>query len=328
MKRFIQKSFLSLLILVFLLSANVYAGTQYNAIFTMTAQSVEVGENVEITLSIESTSDVNGILLDTLSYDKNVLEFIEFSEYGDLITTSALGANGVDSSIEEITLGYTNAVTPNGKICKLIFRTKAAGTSEVSMNGLLSKGGKPVENVLSPKCTVVVTSGEEESPFTFSGAQIRIEGEQGLRFIFELDKETYSLLAEEELPSTYDDTGVGFGSVVILGKLLGDETLTKETANAQIVPAVKLYKEPGDIITYTACVIEMPIENYAEEYVAVPYITYMDNGIEKTIYGTQTENITVFNVAELAYNDTAVDTATKEYLYENVLTVVDPDYER
>ncbi len=328
MKKIFQKSLSTLLILLLLLSATVYAETQYNAIFTMTDQSVTVGENVEITLSIESTSDVNGILLDTLSYDKNVLEFVEFAEYGDLITTSALGANGVDSSIGEITLGYTNAVTPNGKICKLIFRTKAAGTSEVSMNGLLSKGGKPVANILSPKCTVVVTSAEEESPFTFGGAQIRTEGKQGLRFIFELDAETHSLLSEAELPKSAVDTGVGFGSVVILGKLLGDETLTKETANAKVVPAVKLYKEPGDIITYTACVIETPTENYSEEYVAVPYITYMDDGVEKTIYGTQTENVTVFNVAELAYNDAAVDAATKEYLYENVLTVVDSDYEK
>ncbi len=328
MKKVFKKSLLALLIFVFLLSANVYADTQYNAIFTMTDQSVTVGEGVEIILSIESTSDVNGILLDTLSYDEDVLEFVEFAEYGDLITTSALGANGVDSSIGEITLGYTNAVTPNGKICKLIFKTKAAGTSEVSMNGLLSKGGKPVANVLSPKCTVVVTSEEEESPFTFTGAQIRTEGVQGLRFIFNLDAQTHSLLSEEELPKSADDTGVGFGSVVILGKLLGDDTLTKETPNAKIVPAVKLYKEPGDTITYTACVIEMPVENYDEEYVAVPYITYMDNGVEKTIYGTQTESITVFNVAELAYNDATVDTATKEYLYENVLTVVDPDYEK
>ena len=326
MKKIFQKGFLWLLVLSFLMSANVYAA-QYNAIFTMTDQSVAVGENVEITLSIESTSDVNGILLDTLSYEKDVLEFVEFAEYGDLITTSALGANGVDSSIGEITLGYTSAVTPNGKICKLIFRTKGAGTSEVSMNGLLSKGGKPVANILSPKCTVVVTS-EEASPFGFAGAQVRTEGKQGLRFIFELDAQTHSLLSEEDLPESAEDTGIGFGSVVILGKLLGEETLTKETANAKIVPAVKLFKEPGETFTYTACVVDIPTENYTEEYVAVPYITYMDNGVEKTIYGTQTENVTVFNVAELAYADENTESTEKEYLYENVLRVVDPDYEK
>ena len=328
MKKTLKKSLSIIMTLLLLMSVNVFASTQYNAKFTMTDASVTVGENVEITLSIESTSDVNGILLDTLSYDKNILEFVEFAEYSDLITTSALGDNGVDSSIGEITLGYTTEVVPNGKICKLVFRTKAAGTSEVSMNGLLSKGGKPVADVISPECTVVVTSGEEESPFGFNGAQIRTEGVQGLRFIFELDAQTHALLSENELPKSAEDTGVGFGSVVIIKEFLGDEKLTKETENAKVVPAVKLFKEPDEVITYTACVIETPVENYTKEYVAVPYITYIDDGVEKTIYGAQTENVTIFNVAELAYNDPATEQTVKDYLYENVLSVVDPDYEK
>lgn len=157
MKKLLYGSLLLLLVITLLLSATVYANAAYNAKFLMTNETATVGENIEIALSIESTSDVNGILLDTLDYDKNILEFVGFTEYGNLITSSALGANGVDSTIGVITLGYTEAVIPNGQICKLVFKTKAPGTSEVSMNGLLSKGGQPVANVLSPSCTAVVT---------------------------------------------------------------------------------------------------------------------------------------------------------------------------
>ena len=157
MKKMLQGSLLLLMVITLLLSATVYANAAYNAKFLMTNETVTVGENIEIALSIESTSDVNGILLDTLDYDKNILEFVGFTEYGNLITSSALGSNGVDSTIGVITLGYTEAVIPNGQICKLVFKTKAPGTSEVSMNGLLSKGGQPVANVLSPSCTAVVT---------------------------------------------------------------------------------------------------------------------------------------------------------------------------
>ncbi len=157
MKKMLQGSLLLLMIITLLLSATVYANAAYNAKFLMTNESKTVGENIEIALSIESTSEVNGILLDTLEYDKDILEFVGFSNYGNLITSSALGANGVDSTIGVITLGYTDAVIPNGQICKLVFKTKAPGTSEVSMNGLLSKGGQQVANVLSPSCTAVVT---------------------------------------------------------------------------------------------------------------------------------------------------------------------------
>ena len=157
MKKLLQRSLLLLMVISLLLSTTVYASAVYNAKFSMTNQSATVGETLEITLSIEATSEVNGILLDTLEYDENILEFVGFTEYGALITTSALGANGVDSSIGVITLGYTDAIIPNGQICKLVFKTKAPGTSEVSMNGLLSKGGQQVSNVLSPSCTVVVT---------------------------------------------------------------------------------------------------------------------------------------------------------------------------
>ncbi len=157
MKKIIWTSLLCIIVISTLVCTTVYANTMYDAEFSMTNASGKVGDTVEITLNIAATCQVNGILLDTLNYDNNVLEFVEFTSYGDLITSSLLGADGVDSTAGSISLGYRDAVVPNGQICKLVFNAKTAGTSEVSMSGLLSKGGQPVANVLSPSCTVVVT---------------------------------------------------------------------------------------------------------------------------------------------------------------------------
>lgn len=166
-----------------------------------------------------------------------------------------------------------------------------------------------------------------DKAFTFVGAQIRTSGVQGLRYIFEMDYDLYSCLSESERPDSADDKGVGFGTVLLPKSYLGDATLTKETPNAAIVPAVRLYTEPTDqVVTFTACLIETPVEYYTEEYVAVPYITYIENGVEKTIYGEQTENVSIFNIAELAYKDENTSKEMKGYYFENILNLAEPGY--
>ncbi|MBR6604231.1 MAG: Ig-like domain-containing protein [Clostridia bacterium] len=168
MKKSYNKVLLFLLLISLLMTINAYANVSYDANFSMTDQSVMVGENVEIILTIESNCEVNAMLLDALDYNENILKFIEFAEYGELITTSALGAEGVDSEKREIALGYTSYVVPKGRICKLVFRAVASGTSEVSMNAFLAKDGSPIKgiNVVSPKCNIIVSAKEESVSVT------------------------------------------------------------------------------------------------------------------------------------------------------------------
>ena len=164
----------------------------------------------------------------------------------------------------------------------------------------------------------------------FDGAQIRTEDPQGLRFIFSIPRAVYDAL---EQPESVSDTGIGFGSVVMPKKYLGDNELTKETSvtvnnkvyKSKIAPAVNLFDVTEDEVKFTVCVIEIPEKNYSEEYVAIPYMTYVENGEEITVYGEKTEGITVFTIAEMAYADSTVSDDVKKYLFDNILTVVRPD---
>ncbi len=168
------------------------------------------------------------------------------------------------------------------------------------------------------------------SPLTFDGASIRTSGTQGLRYTFSIPKDLYDKL---EKPESYEDSDLGFGSVVMPRRYLGDETLEKGTVTtvggkeyaAKTVPAVNIFKETDTHVWFTVVITEIAEKNYTEEYVAVPYITYLDSETETTVYGAMTEDITVFDIAELAYTDDKETETVKTYIYDNILSVVDPE---
>lgn len=167
------------------------------------------------------------------------------------------------------------------------------------------------------------------APLTFDGSSVRTSGTQGLRYTFSISKDLFEKL---EKPEGYDSDGLGFGSVVMPKRYLGDTKLEKGTVTtvngkeyaAKTVPAVKLYKETEYAVWYTVVITGITPNNYTEEYVAVPYITYLDGETETTIYGTQTEDVTVYSIAQLAYADETESSDVKDYLYNNILNVVDP----
>ena len=120
-----------------------------DVIYTISSTSAKPGDSVEVTLSVASDIVVNGLLLDNLTYDKNVFEFVEFADYGDLITSSVTGASGVDSTNGEISLGYTEAVKPNGEICVIKFRVKETaeeGEFVIGIDGMASAGGEKLSS--------------------------------------------------------------------------------------------------------------------------------------------------------------------------------------
>lgn len=167
-----------------------------------------------------------------------------------------------------------------------------------------------------------------------TGAQIRVPSQgsttetQGLRFVSTITEELYNKLNK---PASASDTGLGFGTVVFPTKWLGEgELLTKETSkdgkNAMIVPAVKLFAAPtGTTVTYTACMTGLAQDAAAltTAYTVVPYATYMDGETEVTVYGEQ-YSTTVFDVAKAAFESGKESTYVNEYLYNEILNVVDP----
>ncbi len=126
--------------------------------YTIGSASSKPGSTVEVALSVSSDVAVNGLLLDNLNYDKNALQFVEFASYGDLITSSLLGADGVNSTNGSISLGYKDAVVPNGQICVIKFQIKDTaedGEYIIKIDGMASAGGQEISsNVNSGKITI------------------------------------------------------------------------------------------------------------------------------------------------------------------------------
>ncbi len=163
---------------------------------------------------------------------------------------------------------------------------------------------------------------------TSEGVQIRTSGKQGLRFIFSMPKTLYDNISK---PTSVENTGEGFGAVVMPKRYLGTESLIKDTVTtvggkqyaAKTVPAVNIYDIAEDEVRFTVVITEISEKNYTEEYVVVPYTTYISGGKENTSY-FELNSISIYSVAQSIYNYGYVTDAEKEYLYNNILTVVDP----
>lgn len=278
------------------------------------------------------------------------IDSVEFEEYSDIYgerdahTVRTKLKYTVPDGTESVTLSFLGKDTsvptefvqsaiyidqidePTGEFEFLIERTRIAqalGTSDIEGKTLYLKMGASG----SDDADVMEVTYNTPTCMTFEGAQIRTEDVQGLRFIFSIPKTVYENL---EHPTSQSDTGLGFGSVVLPRKYLGEEKLVKdfETAEgkkAKTIPAVKLFKITDDRVYYTVCIVDIMEANYNEEYVAVPYITYEKDGETVTEYGMQTENVNVFSVAELYYSDENTTEAEKTYLYNNILSVVNPE---
>lgn len=328
----ILASLLALIMIVATVPYSALAGDQLT--ITVGDVSVDFGAataSVDITVSGNTGMAMLGFIV---NYDSTYLKLSTVTQHEDVFASgNFLDSNISGDSYEFTAANYKQDVSGNGKLITLNFALTSnceAKKYDITITGIEAYTlNEDVLDAVAVNGGITINAAQESSPFEFAGAQIRTEGKQGLRYIFELDRETYALLDESQLPKTCDDTGIGFGSVIAPKSELGTATLTKETECAKIVPAVRLFEEPtGDVVKYTVCLIDTVPEKYNAEYVAVPYITYLDGGIEKTIYGAQTENVTIFNIADMMYEDADVDADTKEYLYNNVLSVVDPDYQK
>jgi hypothetical protein len=126
------------------------------------------------------------------------------------------------------------------------------------------------------------------------------------------------------LPESNSDTGLGFGTVMLPATMLGDDKkLTKETTSAAIVPAVNVFKTTETHVWFTVCLVDIVQTRYDFDYVAVPYVTYMDGDQEITLYGEQL-SASVYDVAVLAASDNSQETEeVKAYLKKNIIDYVE-----
>ncbi len=132
-----------------------------------------------------------------------------------------------------------------------------------------------------------------EKQFCVLGAQVRLSGEEGLRFVNEFTMDLFKALGASGVAFTQktesDDTNEGTGFVILPESYLAEnEALAKETENAYTVAAKKIFAADADAFRYTVCVTGIEEANYTRRYAVVPYITYNTaNGVSYTFYGEQ-----------------------------------------
>lgn len=171
------------------------------------------------------------------------------------------------------------------------------------------------------RCDVYVSRPKIE----YSGAQIRLFGKRGLRYVFRMDRSLYDTLYK---PATSSDKGLGFGAVVMPERYMVSNELCKETSvikggkryDAKVVPAVNLLKIDENDVYYTVCITGISENNYKEKYAAVPYITLPDeNGNDATYYGHMVKSSSLFEIAEIMMEDETVSLNNKSLVDSKIL---------
>lgn len=146
-------------------------------------------------------------------------------------------------------------------------------------------------------------------PQTVDGASVRTTGEPGLRF--------YSTVS---LADVRADDVVEYGTILIPTENLKNANnfvigATLSGRKVAKVPAVNTYKIEGDTLTFTAVIIGIKQKNYTRAYSARSYITYTEDGQEKTIYSDEITSRDIYTVAKAALESD--DLTADEMVYLN-----------
>jgi len=166
----------------------------------------------------------------------------------------------------------------------------------------------------SASCTIEVIP---PISLTAMGGSVRIVEPYGLRFGIQLKK--------DDAYNQYKDIIVGYGTLIIPKKNLGDAPLTFATDKVKDVPAVNIYSEDSTQLTYTGVLVGIPKSSFYSDIVGRGYLKYLDiDGNEKVIY---TDEIVrsyyqVANSAYTRYGNMTDRDATEQAVYEKLAALL------
>lgn len=153
------------------------------------------------------------------------------------------------------------------------------------------------------------------------GVQIRLSGTQGLRFILTL------LMNRDGAENLFTD----FGAVVIPTAMAEGENTTLSADRVGIVSKKTLGEDfryftlSDSSASYTACIIGTPSAKYDRRFTVRPYVVYIENGIEYTVYGEYDVryDLSILDIAKAFSVDPACAEDMEKILddYENATAV-------
>lgn len=275
----------------------------------------------------------------TLSVGTSTINYVEASAYADQLI-GVETASGTDwyMPTDTVTISVGGKITFPKKTIEKANNLFAGWYSDAAFTTPVMQGSTVAASTLYAR--YIPLTGRD---LYLEGIQVRISGSRALRFVSNITttlRETLIGLHTDNAvlnPSNdsfnLSDT-IGYGSVVIPTKTLGDKTLEKggsyvynnTTYNAATVPARKTFENCDGYDRYTVALTNIPDNGMTTYYSVSPYITYVDaSGVTHTAYG-QSYLASLYNTAACIYEDGASyetdETKKKEvldYLLTNIL---------
>ncbi len=121
--------------------------------FTLGDVAAQAGDTVEVEITVDSKVEANSIALYELTYDADVLTFVEFTGFGDMITDSFFGTDGVDDEQKIIMFALGDkAAAINGTVAKIKFTVNEDaenGETKVSMKSLVKLDSEVLDSAVA-----------------------------------------------------------------------------------------------------------------------------------------------------------------------------------
>ncbi len=104
--------------------------TETDVVFLLGKAKGKPGETIRVPVTVRSRVEVNSIAFYRLTYDKDLLEFVGFEDYGEMEKKAFVSF--FDSESEMITVGLLEAEVLNCQMCSLVFRIREDALCDVS----------------------------------------------------------------------------------------------------------------------------------------------------------------------------------------------------
>jgi len=151
---------------------------------------------------------------------------------------------------------------------------------------------------------------------TVNGAQIRTRGEQGLRFTSTIQKNADFSKVKEFGTILIPSADISDISELQIGATLNGHAVAK-------VPAVNIYSETADTITFTAVITKIAEKNYNRSYTARAYAILNDGTI---VYSDTGASRSVYEVAKKGL-ESSTESAADKAIFQNIVNLVEGLYD-
>lgn len=241
--------------------------------------------------------DIGDAVVDGIAYS-TVYEAVDVAKNGDTVKLrNDITVNEILVIGEGVTFDIGSYRINGNADVKLSADAKAV--SDYGMYGNFTAENLVGENVSGGKYTYIASPYSEED-ISFTGAQIRTEGEQGLRFIYRVN----TPLENCELSD--------YGVILIPCELGAGDATTENTDDIGMVSKRTLgesfnyFENSESRFAFNICIIGVSPKRYGVKFTSRGFVRFTDGDTEYTVYTSYSDknNLSILDVAEhLAENE-------------------------